>query len=119
MGTPVDRTGAGRIVEVYPAATMKACGLDAAGYKQESASRQRLLEGIARQTAGWLRFGEIEAACAASDHVFDGLISAITAVFALKGLTDLPDTDQLDAARREGWIHAPSENVTLASLSQG
>ena len=116
MGEAVDRTGAGRIVEVYPAATMKACGLPTKDYKKDAATREKLLADIADQTAGWLRLDDVGAACVASDHVFDGLISAITAVLALHGLTVDPTEEQLDDARREGWIHAPAAPCSLADL---
>lgn len=105
-GHPVDRTGAGQVVEVYPAGARAVWGLGG------TRSTQTLL-----QAAPWLRFEPgARQAYKKSEHAFDALIAALVARATALGLTVQPRNEQEDrAAAVEGWIHLP-EPGSLASL---
>jgi hypothetical protein len=109
---PVDRCGAGRIVEVYPAAALRQWGLNPRGYKgskpEQAARRSALIDEIARGTGRWLLLSDSDvAACAQSDHLLDALLASIVARAAEVG-HDLPiPGESLDRACREGGIALP------------
>ena len=114
-GAPVDRSGAGVVVEVYPAAALKQWGLAYRRYKgaANTAVRHRLIDTLTA-TAPWLRLGDHEQTCRHSDHALDAVIAALNARAAALHLTTIPDPEQLGAARTEGWIAVPTG--TLANL---
>ncbi|WP_089102369.1 DUF429 domain-containing protein [Streptomyces hyaluromycini] len=99
-GHPVDRSGAGRIAEVYPAGARAVWGL------QGDRSIERLLA-----VAPWLRFAPgARAVFDQNEHAFDALVAALVARAAVLGLTVLPaGEDERHAAQVEGWIHLPVE----------
>ncbi|MFC4070445.1 DUF429 domain-containing protein [Actinoplanes subglobosus] len=108
-GRPVDRSGAGPVVEVYPAASLRIWGLPWNGYKgtAQLAARIELVDQL-RAAAPWLDLGAFADRCVRSDHVLDAVVAALTARAAACGLTAGPAPDQLGAARREGWIALPT-----------
>jgi predicted nuclease with RNAse H fold len=117
-GRPVDRAGAGVVVEVYPAASLHRWGLPHRGYKGKDNLRQLAdLVDRFKTEASWLDLGTHETLCRASDHALDAIIAAVTARAAAHGLATRPGSDQLDAARTEGWIALPTS--TLRELRPG
>ncbi|MEV4702960.1 DUF429 domain-containing protein [Actinoplanes sp. NPDC049316] len=105
-GIDVDRTGAGAIAEVYPAASLKIWGLPWRGYKT-ARNRQALgavVDGLLA-TAPWLRLGEHEALCRRSDHALDAVVAALAARAVALGRATVADRD---VARTEGWIALPT-----------
>jgi predicted nuclease with RNAse H fold len=113
-GWELDRVG-GHVVEVYPAGALAMWGLPHKGYKSNSAAtaapgREKRTAALAEleRAAAWLALSEdVREACAANDDAFDALVSSLVARAAATGRTLTPDPHQLDAARREGWIHLP------------
>jgi Protein of unknown function (DUF429) len=105
-GHPIDRTGAGQVVEVYPAGARAVWGLGAR-------STQTLL-----QAAPWLRFEPgARQAYEKNEHAFDALIAALVARTTTLGLTVRPCNEQEErAAAVEGWIHLPKPG-SLARLA--
>ena len=109
-GEAVDRTGRGRLAEVYPAAALAAWGLDAVGYKRRTEGSRALLADLAGRVV--TRFG-IELTVAhrrlveTVDDAFDALVAAVIAREIVAGRTQGPPAHLEEAARREGWIHAP------------
>jgi hypothetical protein len=109
-GVAVDRSGtAGRIAEVYPAAALRSWGMVSSGYKGRAhrAVRGELVTALVR------RCGPIAGAADAcleecDDDSLDGFVCALVARAVLLGASTCPDRDQLDLARREGWIHVPT-----------
>ena len=102
-----DRSGAGRVVEAYPAGSLQVWGLPHRGYKTDP---DQLAASLARlETA--VGFGFADAGdrrrCAASDHAFDALVAALTARAAALGRTGAPPPELSHVARREGWIAVP------------
>ncbi|MBE7163570.1 MAG: DUF429 domain-containing protein [Williamsia herbipolensis] len=101
-----DRSGAGRVVETYPAGSLSRWAPVSRGYKGR-ANRARLAELATHviDTAG-LRFRRStdEELVRTSDHAFDAVVAALTAASALEPVPD----EHSDAARVEGWIRMPS-----------
>jgi hypothetical protein len=105
----IDRTGTGKLVEVYPAAALRVWGLPHRGYKG-TANRAVLLV-IAQQLRGrcpWLlaedrTWGEVTR----TDHAFDALICALAARANQRRLCQPIPPHLLAAAAREGWIAVP------------
>ena len=105
------RDGSGRLVEVYPAASLKVWGLHARKYKgagaEPAAVRAGIVDGLTT-AAPWLALEEHRAALAASDDLFDAVIASLTARAAAVGATWQPELEVAELARDEGWIHVPS-----------
>ena len=105
-----DRTGRGRIVEVYPAASLTVWGLDANRYKgtKGAATRSRLLESFRAATQKWVLISDsCYTKCAKNDDAFDALIASLTARAASIGRCQTIDPIDLKAAASEGWIALP------------
>ena len=110
-GEPVDRTGAGKVIEAYPAPALTTWGISAVGYKSRvgAARLPQLLNDLEEQLGGLeMTPGDREAA--GTDHnCFDALVASLVARAAALGLTQPPGSGvEADRARREGWIHVPS-----------
>ena len=103
-GRPVERTGAGPVVEVYPAAARRRWGL----------GRERSMKELFDAVPGLSCSADVRAQYERSEHAFDALIAALVARAAALGLTPMPGDEDLPAAQVEGWIHLPPEG----SLSQ-
>lgn len=106
-GAPVDRSGTtGKVVEAYPAAALRAWGVDPA---------QKLpAEGLAGELAA--RCGPLAAEVAekldgCTRDVVDAFVCALVARAARLGLTEAPPEEEMATARREGWIHVPTCRV--------
>jgi predicted nuclease with RNAse H fold len=114
-GRSVDRSGAGAVVEVYPAASLKVWGLPWRGYK--TSKNQTVLGTLVdrlQQAAPWLELGEHEDLCRRSDHALDAVVAALTARAAVRDQVCRPDEREVPAARTEGWIAIPT--AALADL---
>jgi len=105
-GLPVDRAGAGVVVEVYPAASLRRWGLEPFRRYKGTANAERLdlLVSCLTSAAPWLRLGASEAGCRRSDHAFDAVLAALTARAAALGQTTAPEGSE---AAVEGWIALP------------
>jgi hypothetical protein len=105
----VDRTGmTGLLAETYPAASLAAWGLVPTGYKGTSADavarRSASLETVFARTR-LVADEHAVSSLRASDHLFDALLCAVIARAIVDGATVGPPPGDLEAARREGWIH--------------
>ncbi len=110
-----DRSGAGRLLEVYPAAALKCWGFDPRGYKGNA--KQASLRRLAAEffdRADWLNVDpDVRSQCMTSDDAFDAVVAAVNARAAMKdGWVSRPSEEDREAARTEGWIAVP-----LCSLS--
>lgn len=109
-GEEVDRSGlSGAVLEGYPAAALRTWGLRSSGYKG-SANRFTLaaLRGDLVARCGVLTAAAQAALDGCTHDELDAFVCALVARAARLGLTDGPGDDDLDAARREGWIHVPT-----------
>jgi predicted nuclease with RNAse H fold len=110
-GEPVDRSGHGRVVEVYPAAALRRWGYESRRYKggPNAGTRRILVDRVLDATSSWLAISsEHRAACARSDDVFDAVVAALNARAAtLPGAVSVPGPHELSEAIIEGWIAVP------------
>jgi predicted nuclease with RNAse H fold len=108
---PADRTGLGRVVEVYPAAALKQWGFNPRLYKgnRNVDALKRLVDHfLARAT--WISISaDMRRQCESSDDVFDAVVAAINARAAInKDWVSQPTDDETrSVARTEGWIAVP------------
>jgi hypothetical protein len=113
-GQAVDRSGAGRLVETYPAAALRLWGFASTGYKRrDGASNLRALLGRLRaRTRGWLELGPpAHRLCGTSDDALDAVVAALVARAAALGLCETPPPHLAAAAAREGWIALPAADA--------
>ena len=106
-GRSVDRTGAGLVAEVYPAAARLRWNL----------SSTRSISEL--QTAlPSLQFADQSDAVAyeRDEHAFDALVAALVARAVALDLTEPPPPSELSVAAVEGWIHLPRPD-SLAALT--
>ncbi|MFC3298485.1 DUF429 domain-containing protein [Arthrobacter agilis] len=107
LGAPVDRSGGGTAVEVYPSATLRGWGFGTRGYKNDAGIRAALLESL-QDRAPWLRLTSADRALlVSSDDTFDAVIAALAARAHALGLTHPVPAGFREQARREGWIALP------------
>jgi hypothetical protein len=100
------RDGSGPLVEVYPAPALKVAGLPYRSYKGTEGRQQR--EAILLQLARGVGLADVAERALMSDHVLDGLVSALAAHAAAEGRTLRPAPGaETDTALIEGWIHVP------------
>ena len=119
-GQPVDRGGAGKVVEAYPAAALKRWGFDAAGYKgiEGRGRRHALLQALESRTAAWLTLDAASrTTCAETDDALDALVAALVARAAAVGMCEpIPEASRARAGR-EGWIAVPTAD-SLEALAR-
>jgi predicted nuclease with RNAse H fold len=108
-GAVVDRSGIGGcLVEGYPAAALRSWGLTSRGYKgRKNRGSCGELAGILAAACGSLASAVAGCLDGCDDDELDAVVCALIARAARQGQTRAPAPDQLDAARREGWIHVP------------
>lgn len=119
LAGPIDRTGAGLTVEVYPAGALRQWGVVSRGYKPRSGQsedrrrRQRetlwdLCNQIRAACAGWLDVSDSDVArMKENDHLLDSLVAALVARAEQIGLCLPIPPEHLAAAEVEGWIRLP------------
>jgi len=110
-GIPIDRSGLERVVEIYPGASLRLWGFDTAGYRTEQSARSRLLAELESQVP-WLKLGEFRPLLEYSTDAFDSLVACLAPRAAALGLATLPEPEQLEKARAEGWIALPKGNLS-------
>ena len=118
QGTPVDRAGSGRVVEVYPAAALHVWHLWRPAKSDPNVLNAMVTELLARLPSLHFPAGDEQFRC--NDDVFDALICALVARAAQCGATTMPQTpDQQRRATSEGWIHLPDGGPeSLAQLDE-
>ncbi len=92
------------MIEVYPAATLQARDLVPRGYKGDKREhvqrRAELLDGVRSE----LKLEIADAALLSTDHALDAVLCLIAGADFLRGEVVQPAADELELARREGWI---------------
>jgi predicted nuclease with RNAse H fold len=101
-----DRSGRGRVVEVYPAGSLMVWELEFRRYKGADGRpvRDRIVDRLARL----VDLRAVEADCRASDHALDAVVAALSAAAALAGSATIPPAELAALARTEGWIALPT-----------
>jgi predicted nuclease with RNAse H fold len=105
-----ERSGAGSVVEVYPAAALRRWGFDGQGYKRKAGAdvRRTLVPSFKRRTERWLCLSEAQwRTCEVSDDAFDALLAGLVARASSAGRCDPVPAGLHGLAAREGWIAVP------------
>jgi hypothetical protein len=109
---PVDRSGTGKVIEVYPAAALFVWGLPYRRYKGVQPDRRDARHDLVQRLRAltpwlsasrdhdWERFKE-------NDHEVDALVAALVARAKDAGLCDESYDATSRNARMEGWIALP------------
>jgi predicted nuclease with RNAse H fold len=109
---PVDRSGTGKVIEVYPAAALFVWGLPYRRYKGVQHDRRNARHDLVQRLRAltpwlsasrdhdWERFKE-------NDHEVDALVAALVARAKDAGLCDESYDATSRNARMEGWIALP------------
>jgi hypothetical protein len=102
-GRPVDRTGLGLLVEVYPAAALKVWGLVSRSYKgiSNKAASSLLVDELRTALPG-LDWSGHDALCRQSDDALDAVVCALVARAVQLGLTAGPPDHLSMRAATEG-----------------
>jgi predicted nuclease with RNAse H fold len=115
-GIEIDRSGSGKIVEIYPGASLRLWGFDTAGYRANEDARTELLTAI-EHSVPWLNIGSNRELMMRSTDAFDAvMVSLATRVAAINQYLPAP-RDIRDIAKVEGWIALPTGSIT--DLLQG
>jgi hypothetical protein len=109
----VDRSGFGRVVEVYPGATLRGWFAVTSGYRNSESIRETLLEELCLR-APWLDLNTFKQLMIESCDSFDAVLAALAGRAAQLGASTAPSESQLPIAAVEGWIHLPT--IELESL---
>ena len=110
-GVAIDRSGGGKLAEVYPGATLRNWSFDTTNYRVSNDVRAGLLKQIKTQ-APWLDTGDFETQMIESSDSFDAVIAALAARAVYLGQYNKPINDQQAAAEIEGWICLPQGEIT-------
>lgn len=90
-------------IEVYPAGTLKAHGIDATGYKKKSGKGKRLE--IIGQVSVMIEIPErVVPALAETDDALDAALCVLAGADFLNSRAVGPGTGNFELARKEGWI---------------
>lgn len=104
---PVDRAGEGRLVEVYPAASLRRWGSGKTGKKESSTLVPLFLDRV----SGWLRVSEhFTTTLTTCRDAFDALIASLTARACATGFCEAIPPEHVDYAKTEGWIALPKQS---------
>jgi hypothetical protein len=115
-GIEIDRSGSGKIVEIYPGASLRLWGFDTSGYRANEDARAELLTAI-EHSVPWLNLGSNRKLMIRSTDAFDAVIASLaTRAAAINRYLPAP-RDILDIAKVEGWIALPTGSIT--DLLQG
>jgi hypothetical protein len=114
-GVEIDRTGAGKVVEIYPGASLRLWGFDTSGYRASATARAVLLERV-QQAAPGFEPGDFAELMIESCDAFDSVIANFAARSAQVGLSTRPTIANAQRAQAEGWIALPE--TTIAALIQ-
>jgi predicted nuclease with RNAse H fold len=109
-GISIDRAGSGRVVEIYPGATLRLWGFNTAGYRTDEQARVSLLKEIRKQ-APWLSLQGFEKLMISSTDAFDAVIACLATRSAALGLYTKPPLEHLETAQIEGWIALPTKSL--------
>lgn len=118
----MDRSGIGRVVEVYPAVALQVWNFASRNYKGGTRTVSHQSENLAILVQSlvaacpWLRLSdEITRLCSHNDDAFDAMIAAFVGRASALDLTISPPEEELALAMTEGWIAVPRPG-TLSQL---
>ena len=107
-GETVDRSGGGRLAEVYPAAALRTWGLLTPGYKTKPEARILAAE-VLLDASPWLETDTVQRALLGrSDDALDALVASLIARAHALGKTLPVPPELLEKALIEGWVALPT-----------
>jgi predicted nuclease with RNAse H fold len=106
-GIEIDRAGYGKVVEIYPGASLRLWGFDTSGYRAHPEVREELLSSI-ENTIPWLSLGSFRDQMIESTDAFDAVIASLATRAAAIGKYTEPPKEHLETSRVEGWIALPT-----------
>lgn len=106
-----DRSGTGRLVEVYPAGALRQWGLPYRRYKTDPSTLEASVRRVSSDVGIRFRTPELREACTVVDHAFDALVSALVARAAQLGRVEPIPEPLRAAAAVEGWITLPTGSL--------
>lgn len=92
------------VIEVYPAATLRAHGLTFSGYKKPEHEEVRIAIAARLET----RIPALLDRCTGDSNAFDACLCLVAAADFIGGNSVGPLAEQEDEARKEGWIWLPA-----------
>lgn len=100
--SPAEAAEGVHVIETYPAGWLKATGLPAQGYKRREQRwrREQILDALKEEVK--LETGD-EPFLRDPDQL-DALLCAVSAVDFLRGIAVAPEPDEMERAKKEGWI---------------
>ncbi|GAB3305066.1 DUF429 domain-containing protein [Pseudoclavibacter terrae] len=107
-GEQVDRSGGGRLAEVYPAAALRAWGLLTPGYKTKPEARILAAQAVLAALPRLETTAEQRSLLGRSDDALDALVASLIARAHALGKTLPVPPELLDAAKIEGWVALPT-----------
>lgn len=110
-GIEIDRSGSGKIVEIYPGASLRLWGFDTAGYRANEDARAELLTAI-EHSSPWLNLGSNRELMIRSTDAFDAVIASLATRSAAINQYLPPPKEFLETAKVEGWIALPTGSIT-------
>ena len=110
-GIGVDRSGSGKIVEIYPGASLRLWGFETTGYRAQEEVREELLRSIQNETP-WLNLDSYRDLMISSTDAFDAVIASLATRAAAEGKYLAPAKEHLETAKIEGWIALPTGPIT-------
>ena len=109
-GIEIDRSGAGKIVEIYPGASLRLWGFDTTGYRANEDARAELLPAV-EHSAPWLNLGSNRELMIRSTDAFDAVIASLATRAAAINQYLPPPKEFLAVAQVEGWIALPTGSI--------
>lgn len=114
-GEHVDRSGAGRLAEVYPAAALRTWGLLTPGYKTDPGARTLAADAVLDALPRLQTTPEQRALLGKSDDALDSLVASLIARAHALGKTLPVPPELLEAVKIEGWVALPT--CSIAALA--
>ena len=98
---PIEKPGI-YALEVYPAATLKACDILITGYKQKEnrVVREKLVNSLSK----YLTLPEDTSQMINNDDALDATVCVLAGADFLNGIAMKPSNNEIDTAKKEGWI---------------
>lgn len=110
-GISLDRSGQGKVAEVYPGATLRMWGFATQGYRASAQIRESLVATL-QESEPWFTLGEHVELMISSCDAFDAIIAALATRAVATGRYLPPNPSQLALARQEGWIALPQGSLS-------
>lgn len=107
-GISIDRSGSGKVVEIYPGASLRLWGFETKGYRASADIRRELLVHL-KGLAPWFSFVPHIDLMVESCDAFDAVIAALATRAAALNQYEKPSAQLLEQAKIEGWIALPNQ----------